>query len=146
MEKTGGAIDCVMSFEELQAFVDAFDIDTTQCEDTPMDNASFYGRIFAKSGGITRGISDLAKEMNIDNLQPVTMNGIEECKMALLKLKANKPGGNFFEGMACEGGCINGALCITHVQRNVPDVEKYAGEATEKTIDHSVRLYNAKKK
>lgn len=143
MEKTGGAIDCVMSFEELQAFVDAFGIDTTQCEDTPMDNASFYGRIFAKSGGITRGISDLAKEMKIDNLQPVTMNGIEECKMALLKLKANKPGGNFFEGMACEGGCINGALCITHVQRNVPDVEKYAHEATEKTIDHSVRLYNA---
>lgn len=142
MEKTGGAIDCVMSFEELQAFVDSFDIDTAQCEDTQLDNASFYGRIFAKSGGIARGISDLAEEMDIDNLKPLVMNGIDECKVALLKLRANRIDANFFEGMACEGGCINGALCITHMNQNVVDVEKYANEAQEKTIHNSLKLYN----
>lgn len=145
MEKTGGAIDSVMSFEELQAFVDAFGIDTTQCEDTDMNNASFYGRLFAKSGGITRGFSDLAKETGLENFRPVAMNGIAECRTELLKLKAKRTDANFFEGMACEGGCINGALCITHVRKNVVDVEKYANEAKEKTIHNSVRLYEMDK-
>ncbi len=145
MEKTGDAIDSVMSFEELQAFVDAFDIDTTQCEDTEMNNASFYGRLFAKSGGITRGFTDLAEEIGLEDFRPVAMNGISECKVELMKLKAKRTNANFFEGMACEGGCINGALCITHVQKNVVNVEKYAGEAKEKTIHNSVKLYEMNK-
>ena len=32
-------------------------------EETSLDNASFYGRIFAKSGGIAQGVADVAKEM-----------------------------------------------------------------------------------
>ncbi|MEE1302046.1 MAG: monomeric [FeFe] hydrogenase, partial [Bacteroidales bacterium] len=52
LEKTGGAIDSVLSFEELQAFFDAREIDMENLEETVLDNASFYGRIFAKSGGI----------------------------------------------------------------------------------------------
>ncbi len=141
LEKTEGMIDCAMSFEELQAFVDAFDIDTTQCEDTPVDDASYYGRIFAKSGGVAKGITNLIEEMNIENLQAISMNGIDECKVALSRLKVNKAPWNFYEGMACEGGCINGALCITHVHRDVVDVEKYANEATEKSIHKSVKRY-----
>ncbi len=141
LEKTEGMIDCAMSFEELQAFVDAFDIDTTQCEDTPVDDASYYGRIFAKSGGVAKGITNLIEEMNIENLQAISMNGIDECKVTLSRLKVNKAPWNFYEGMACEGGCINGALCITHVHRDVVDVEKYANEATEKSIHKSVKRY-----
>ena len=48
---------------------------------------------------------------------------------------------NFFEGMACEGGCLNGPLCINHGPRNMADVDKYGNEATEKTIDNSVKLW-----
>ena len=48
---------------------------------------------------------------------------------------------NFFEGMACDGGCLNGPVCITHSPRNVVDVDKYGNEAQEKTIFNSVRLY-----
>lgn len=141
LPKTHGLIDCVMSFEELQAFVDAKDIDTTLCEDTILDNASFYGRIFAKSGGITRGITDVAKDMNVENLSPVAMNGIDECRANLTKLKFNKSTDNFFEGMACDGGCLNGALCLNHGPRNLQDVDKYGLEAKEKTIENSVKLY-----
>ena len=35
--------------------------------------------------------------------------------MALLKLSKGVLKENFIEGMACEGGCINGAGCLTHV-------------------------------
>ena len=59
-----------------------------ELEETVLNNASFYGRIFAKSGGISQGIETVAKEyFNIDNIKPVAMNGITECKINLLKLK-----------------------------------------------------------
>ncbi len=142
LEKTGGAIDSVMSFEELQAFVDARGIDTTQQEDSELNNASFYGRIFAKSGGITQGITDVAAQMGVEGVKPIAMNGIDECKANLLRLKMGKAAENFFEGMACDGGCLNGPLCITHSPRNVVDVDKYGNEAKEKTIFNTVKLFD----
>ncbi len=145
MERTEGNIDCVMSFEELQAFVDARGIDPASLPESALDNASFYGRIFAKSGGIAQGIADVAASMGVEGVKPCVMNGLDECKAALLRLKLGKATENFFEGMACDGGCINGPLSITHGPRNVVDVDKYGNEAREKTIDASVRLYQLSK-
>lgn len=141
LEKTGGMIESVLSFEELQAFVDARNIDPTKLDDTPLDNASYYGRIFAKSGGLSQGVNDVAKEYGIDGIVTCQMNGIDECRQNLMKLKAGRALENFFEGMACDGGCINGPLCITHSPRNAVDVDKYGKQAKEKTIDNSVALY-----
>lgn len=141
LEKTGGMIDSVMSFEELQAFVDARGIDTTQCEDTILDNASFYGRIFAKSGGLALGVADVAKSLGVEGVTPCVMNGIDQCRQHLTLLRAKKETANFFEGMACDGGCVGGPLSITRSPRNVFDVDKYGNSAKEKNIDGSVRLY-----
>ena len=141
LEKTGGMIDSVMSFEELQAFVDARGIDTTQCEDTILDNASFYGRIFAKSGGLALGVADVAKSLGVEGVKPCVMNGIDQCRQHLTLLRAKKETANFFEGMACDGGCVGGPLSITRSPRNVFDVDKYGNSAKEKNIDGSVRLY-----
>lgn len=141
LEKTGGMIDSVMSFEELQAFLDARGIDTTQCDDTTLDNASYYGRIFAKSGGVAQGVAYVAGQMGIQGVKPCVMNGIDQCRQHLTLLRAKKETANFFEGMACDGGCIGGPLSITRSPRNVVDVDKYGNEAKEKTIDGSVRLY-----
>lgn len=133
-------IDSVMSFKELQAFLDARGIDTAQMEDSELNNASYYGRIFAKSGGTSQGIVDVAKEMAMEGVKPIAMNGIAECKANLLRLKMGKAAENFFEGMACDGGCLNGPVCITHSPRNVVDVDKYGNEAKEKTIFNTVKL------
>ena len=123
LEKTDGAVDSVMSFEELKAFVDARGIDTATQEDTPLNNASFYGRIFAKSGGIVQGLLNLAVTEEFKNFKPMVMNGIEECRVGLLKLKMGKAEANFFEGMACEGGCLNGPLSINRSHKNVVNVD-----------------------
>ena len=141
LEKTQGMIDCVMSFEELQAFLDAREIDTTQCEDTRLDNASFYGRIFAKSGGIAQGVAHVAEKLGIEGVTPCVMNGIDQCRQHLALLRAKKATANFFEGMACDGGCVGGPLSITRSPKNVFDVDKYGNSAAEKDIDGSVNLY-----
>ncbi|HIX07134.1 MAG TPA: 4Fe-4S binding protein, partial [Candidatus Borkfalkia faecipullorum] len=141
LPKTQGAIDSVLSFEELQAFLDARHINVESLEETSLDNASFYGRIFAKSGGITQGVAEVAKEMGVEGIRPIAMNGIDECRAALMKLKFNRATENFFEGMACDGGCLNGPLCLNHGPKNVVDVDKYGASAKEKTIENSVKLY-----
>ncbi len=146
LEKTHGMIDSVMSFEELQAFVDARGIDTTQCEDSTLDNASYYGRIFAKSGGIAQGVAYVAGKMGVEGVKPVAMNGIDQCRQHLTLLRAKKATANFFEGMACDGGCVGGPLSITRSPKNVFDVDKYGNEAKEKDIDGSVRLYRMMEK
>ena len=47
---------------------------------------------------------------------------------------------NFIEGMACVGGCIGGAGCLTHGEKNKAEVDKYGKEALEKTISDAVSL------
>lgn len=139
--KTKGAIDSVMSFEELQAFVDARNIDTADMAPTPLEDASYFGRIFARSGGIVHGLTQLALSLGVEGLKPVAMNGLEECKQKLMLLKLGKAQENFFEGMSCEGGCVNGPLCINHGTRNVADVDKYGNEATSTGVMQSVDLW-----
>ena len=85
------------------------------------------------------------KHFGIDNLNPISMSGINECRTALLKLKMGKAAENFFEGMACDGGCLNGALCIHHGPKNAVEIDKFGKKAKETDIMNSVKLYDLKK-
>lgn len=134
-------IDAVMTFEELQALFDSKDVDITTLEEDVLDNASYFGRIFARSGGLSDAVAQGLKEQNIDfDLKAVPCDGIEACRMALLKLNKGILDGNFIEGMACIGGCIGGAGCLTHGEKNKAEVDKYGREAFEKTIGDAVSI------
>ncbi len=133
-------VDCVISFEELQAFLDARNIDVSTLPETVLDNASYYGRIFARSGGLSEGVAALAEKSGF-KAAPIAMSGLEECKKQLLMLKVGRSPYNFFEGMACEGGCVNGALCLHHGPKSLTDVNRYGAEAKEKTVENTVKLF-----
>ncbi|MGN0173806.1 MAG: 4Fe-4S dicluster domain-containing protein [Acutalibacteraceae bacterium] len=132
-------IDSVITFEELQALFDSKDIDITTLEEGVLDNASYYGRIFARCGGLADAVEEALKEQNIEfDLKATSCDGIEECKMALLRASKNALPANFIEGMACTGGCIGGAGCLTHGAKNKAEVDKYGKEAMEKTISDAI--------
>ena len=140
LEKTKRLIDCTLTFEELQALFDSFPVDITALEDAPLNNASYYGRIFARSGGVSEAVRQALKEQNIDDssYKPVPCNGIVECRKALMKAQKNVLDGNFIEGMACIDGCIGGAGCITHAPKDKTEVDKYGKLAMEKTIGDAI--------
>ena len=141
LESVKPYVDSVLTFEELQALFDSRDFDLSSFEEGVLDNASYFGRIFARSGGLTDAAKQAMKEQNIDfEIKPVVCDGIEACRMALLKLSKGVLDGNFIEGMACVGGCINGAGCLTHGEKNKADVDKYGREALEKTITDAVSI------
>lgn len=129
-------VDAAMTFEELQALFDSRDIDITTLGEDVLDNASYFGRIFARSGGLSDAVKEALKEQGLEDfdLKPCACDGIEECRIALLKKNKNLLDANFIEGMACIGGCIGGAGCLTHGEKNKAEVDKYGMEAYEKTI------------
>ncbi len=141
LESVRPYIDSVLTFEELQALFDSRDLEITELEEDVLDNASYYGRIFARSGGLSDAAAQGIKEQNIDfELKPVTCNGIEECRTALMKKSKNVLDGNFIEGMACVGGCIGGAGCLTHGVKDKAEIDKYGKEALEKTIADAISV------
>ena len=134
-------IDAVLTFEELQALYDSKDIDITTLHEDMLDNASYYGRIFARTGGLSDAVVEALSEQNIDfTVKAAVCDGIEACKVALLKKSKNVLDANFIEGMACTGGCIGGAGCLTHGEKNKAEVDKYGKEAFEKTITDAVSV------
>ena len=134
-------VDCVLTFEELQALVDSRDFDVAQLPVDVLDNASYFGRIFARSGGLSDAVREALKEQRIDfEVKPVVCNGIEECRVALLKASRGVLGGNFIEGMACVGGCVGGAGCLTHGAKDAGEVDRYGKEALEKTISDALAV------
>ncbi len=141
LESVKPYVDTVLTFEELQALFDSRDIDITALEEDVLDNASYYGRIFARSGGLSDAVKQGLIEQNIDfELKAIPCDGIEACRTALLRKSKNVLDANFIEGMACVGGCIGGAGCLTHGEKNKSQVDEYGKEALEKTITDAVSL------
>ena len=141
LESVKPYIDAVLTFEELQALFDSRDLDLSALPEGLLDNASYFGRIFARSGGLSDAVAEGLKEQQIDfDLNACACDGIEACRMALLKKSRNALDANFIEGMACIGGCIGGAGCLTHGEKNKADVDKYGMLAHEKTIADAVSI------
>ena len=110
-------IDCVLTFEELQALFDSRDLEITELAEDVLDNASYFGRIFARSGGLSDAVAEALKEQDITDFE---LKGVS-C-----------------DGIACVGGCIGGAGCLTHGDKNKAEVDKYGKEAFEKTISSAI--------
>ena len=135
-------VDAVLTFEELQALFDSRDLDITTLAEGVLDNASYFGRIFARCGGLADAVAQGLKEQGLDDftLKACSCDGIEQCRVALLKKSKGLLDANFIEGMACLGGCIGGAGCLTHGEKSKSDVDKYGKEALEKTISDAISL------
>ncbi len=129
-------IDAVITFEELQALFDSREIELETLPETVLDEASYFGRIFAHAGGLTSAVKQALAEKDVKDftVTPVACDGIENCKVALLKLRKNMLEGNFLEGMACTGGCVGGNGNLTHMAKSRMDVENHGKQATNKTI------------
>lgn len=142
LEKTKGLVDCTLTFEELQALFDAVPVEITTLPEDALDNASYYGRIFARSGGLSDAVRQALKEHGLEDThyQPIACDGIDQCYKALRQAEKGVLPGNFIEGMACSGGCIGGAGCLTHGPKDKSEVDRYGEEAMEKTISEAISL------
>ncbi len=139
-EEYQGLVDSVITFEELQALIDSKDIDVATLENDSIDQSSYFGRIFAHSGGLSSAVEQALKESNSEfEASPIACNGIDECRVALLRATKGVLPHNFIEGMACKDGCIGGAGCLSRGEKNRKKITSYAESATAKTIEESIK-------
>ncbi|ACB84421.1 4Fe-4S dicluster domain-containing protein [Natranaerobius thermophilus] len=138
-----GITDYALTFEELAAMIDSKGLELQDQEESLLDNASYYGRIFARTGGISQAIENIIKEEKLDvPFDPVSCDGIIECDKVLKKLKHNRCDNTFIEGMACKNGCIGGATSLSHGPKNKKEVDKYAKLALEPDSNSSLRVFD----
>ncbi len=137
-------IDCVLTFEELQALIDSMEIDIENLEESVLDEASGFGRGFACSGGVAQAVAQAMKELAEKEgpdspaasfeLKAAVCDGIESCRNTLARANKGLLQENFIEGMACEGGCIGGAGCLTHGEKNRQAIARHRSEASRERI------------
>ena len=77
-------VDNVITFEELLTLFDSREIEVGEQEEDVLDNASYYGRIFARSGGVSDAVKQALKELGVPEEQfkanPAPCSGIENCR------------------------------------------------------------------
>lgn len=135
LDKAKEYVDSVITFEELQALIDSKDIIVEELEESVLDDATGFGRHFARSGGVAEAVVEALKEQGSSFVvDPIACEGLDKCKATLLRASKNVLKNNLIEGMACSGGCVGGAGCITHAEKNVKSISKHAEEASHKEI------------
>lgn len=134
-------IDYVLTFTELRAMFAARDIEVEKLKGIPLQDASPFGRSFAKIGGLSEAVVQALKEVNLKDFQlsSLACSGMKECIKAIEALAAGTSKYNFIEGMACEGGCVCGPESLNHnaaVGRSF--VQAYAKSSKYKTLKESI--------
>ena len=128
-----GAIDYVMTFDELNQVFTALNINLSQYQEDNKEQSSFGGRIYGKTGGVSEAVRITVERINPRrelDFKAVQADGVRECKELLDNLRDNKTSANFIEGMGCEGGCVGGPRTNITVDEGTRHLINYSMEAT----------------
>ena len=143
LEEVQKYVDSVLTFEELIALFGGKGIDLKALEETQIEDATLFGRNFARAGGVTEAVVQSIKEQKLDfEVNPITCDGIENIKVVLAKASRGLITNNFIEGMACVGGCIGGPCALTHAAKDRSLIDKYASKTTKKEILKNIKNIN----
>lgn len=137
-----GVVDVVITFEELRSMFDAKGLEIAKLEESPVGKASYFGRVFGRTGGVTEGVLQAKEIQNIDaEIKPVKCNGLDECIKAMKIASLGKLNGNFIEGMACKYGCTGGAASVSHDMKGISEVNQYGKTAVSANSLEAVAEY-----
>ena len=140
-ERVSPIVEVALTFEELQAMIDAKEIDMPSLEETSMDTASYFGRIFARSGGLADAVKEALKEQgSAFEAKPIFADGLDNCRLAMAKAKSPTRDFNFIEGMGCPGGCIGGPCALGHGFKDKAEIDQYGKQASAPTIVDAIRF------
>jgi iron only hydrogenase large subunit-like protein/uncharacterized Fe-S cluster-containing protein len=122
-ETCGGIVDCVLTFEELSAWLKQKNIDLSPLEEERKERS--LARFFPTAGGILR---TMAKEN--PRYTYLAIDGIDNCIASLEDVVSGKLEKCFIEMSACAGSCIGGPVMNKSRAAPVRDyirVSRYAG-------------------
>jgi iron only hydrogenase large subunit-like protein len=130
------AVDAVLTFHELKQIFEATGINPLKLEDISSEHSSTGGRIYARTGGVSKAISDTLNRIRPEKpikIHAVQANGVQECKRLLQEALSGGIKANFYEGMGCVGGCVGGPKAVIAKELGKEIVDNYGSEAKSLT-------------
>ena len=120
-----GAVDAILTFEELEQWLAKEQIVLEECEDLPMANPDCgVNRLYPVSGGVLQSVmlnssekdggnellSGTREEQGIEKKEyhKVYVDGLDNCIEMLESLKRGELERCFIEANVCDGGCVKG--------------------------------------
>jgi [FeFe] hydrogenase (group B1/B3) len=135
--KVSAYVDYILTFEELAALFQAYNIDPTKVPEAgDLDDASKLGRSFPVAGGVISAITSQAKKIRPDlkesDLPVANADTLADCLIMLKKIdkKQVNPAPLVVEGMACPFGCVGGPGTLAPLRRAQNEAEKFKKKAT----------------
>jgi iron only hydrogenase large subunit-like protein len=102
----------VVTFSELKTIFEALQMDLPSLHSEDKDQASYGGRIYARTGGVSFSVKSVVNRIaphRIIKLKAKKVDGVTDCRSILQSFsEGQKINANFIEGMGCDGGCVNG--------------------------------------
>lgn len=131
-----GAVDYVLTFQEVQDIFRAADIRPEELEEAQRDHSSRAGRIYAHTGGVSEAVRSTVARLRPDRsiqVSAVQADGVSACRDLIQTIKKGEHTANFFEGMGCPGGCVGGPKVLVERERGRANVEHYGRQAQYET-------------
>lgn len=134
-------VDCVITFEELKEWFISENV-SVKTENT-LKNVRDVGnaRFYPTTGGIIKTMCT-----RLDDVNYITVDGMEKCIDTIKEISADGLEGFFIEMSACSGGCINGPCMVLpnggHLLAR-RRIENYAKSMTGKSLINDENEYKS---
>lgn len=130
------AVDFVLTFREVKELFDALSINPEEMTEDERAHSSAAGRIYARTGGVSEAVKRTVEQLHPDRairVQPKQADGVMACKKMIEEIKKGELSANFYEGMACAGGCVGGPRAIIEKEAARDLVNEYGQNAPYQT-------------
>ena len=127
-----GAVDYVLTFQEVQDIFKAADIHPEELVELHKDHSSRAGRIYAHTGGVSEAVRSTVEQLRPDRsiqVHAVQADGVPACRELIEAIRRGEQDANFFEGMGCVGGCVGGPKALVDAQQGRENVVRYGEDA-----------------
>lgn len=131
-----GAVDFVLTFQEVQNIFEALGIEPARMEESEKDHASRAGRIYARAGGVSEAVEKTLERLSPNrpiSIRTKRADGVPGCRAMINELKEGRQLANFYEGMGCAGGCVGGPRSVTGVAEGAALVDAYGDKSPYQT-------------
>ncbi|MGI6070829.1 MAG: [Fe-Fe] hydrogenase large subunit C-terminal domain-containing protein [Blautia sp.] len=106
--RVAGAVDAILTFEELMDWLALEGMDPEACEDLTFDNPDpLVNRLYPVGGGI---LDSVAAQVEQSRYHKVAVDGVENCRQLFADMERGELTGCFLEVNLCEGGCVRGPV------------------------------------
>lgn len=130
------AVDHVLTFQEVGALFEAAGVRPEEMTEDDKEHSSAAGRIYARTGGVSEAVKRTVAQLNparAISVVPKQADGVKACREMIEQIKSGAMDANFYEGMACQGGCVGGPKSLCGAESGRERVNRYGEEAVYQT-------------